>query len=68
MEVAVSTYTPKPGEIARNWHVIDAEDVILGRLASQVATLLRGKHKPTYAPHIDGDDFVETMRPSERWV
>ena len=58
MEVAVSTYTPKPGEIARNWHVIDAEDVVLGRLASQVATLLRGKHKPTYAPHADSGNHV----------
>jgi large subunit ribosomal protein L13 len=52
------TYTPKPGEIERRWHVIDANDVILGRLASQVATLLRGKHKPTFAPHVDGGDFV----------
>ena len=52
------TYTPKPGEIARNWHVIDAEDVILGRLAVAAATLLRGKHKATFAPHVDGGDFV----------
>ena len=66
MEVAVSTYTPKPGEIARNWHVIDAEDVILGRLASQVATLLRGKHKPTYAPHVDGGDFVIVVNVEDR--
>lgn len=54
----VGTYTPKPGEIERRWHVIDANDVILGRLASHVATLLRGKHKPTFAPHVDGGDFV----------
>ena len=52
------TYTPKPGEITRTWHVIDATDVVLGRLASQTATLLRGKHKPTFAPHVDGGDFV----------
>ena len=52
------TYSPKPGEVARTWHVIDAEDVVLGRLASNVATLLRGKHKPTYAPHVDTGDFV----------
>lgn len=52
------TYTPKPGDVQRNWYVIDATDVILGRLASQVATLLRGKHKPTFAPHVDGGDFV----------
>ncbi|GAB3819833.1 50S ribosomal protein L13 [Tessaracoccus terricola] len=61
----MSTYTPKPGEIARNWHVIDAEDVILGRLATQVATLLRGKHKPTYAPHVDGGDFVVVVNASK---
>lgn len=52
------TYTPKPGDVERQWHVIDAEDVVLGRLAVQTATLLRGKHKPTFAPHVDGGDFV----------
>ena len=52
------TYTPKPGEITRTWHVIDATDVVLGRLASQTAQLLRGKHKPTFAPHVDTGDFV----------
>ncbi|QIK82761.1 50S ribosomal protein L13 [Sanguibacter sp. HDW7] len=52
------TYTPKPGDVQRDWYVIDATDVVLGRLASQVATLLRGKHKPTFAPHVDGGDFV----------
>lgn len=52
------TYTPKPGDINRQWHVIDATDVVLGRLASQTATLLRGKHKPTFAPHMDMGDFV----------
>ena len=52
------TYSPKPGDITREWHVIDATDVVLGRLAVQVATLLRGKHKPTYAPHVDTGDFV----------
>jgi large subunit ribosomal protein L13 len=54
----VRTYSPKPGEVTRTWHVIDAEDVVLGRLATQVATLLRGKHKPTFAPHVDTGDFV----------
>ena len=54
----VGTYTPKPGEIERRWHVIDANDIVLGRLASQAATLLRGKHKPQFAPHIDTGDFV----------
>ena len=52
------TYTPKPGDVAREWHVIDADDVVLGRLAAQAATLLRGKHKPTFAPHVDTGDFV----------
>lgn len=52
------TYTPKPGEIERQWLVIDATDVVLGRLASQVAALLRGKHKPTFAAHVDTGDFV----------
>ena len=52
------TYSPRPGDITREWHVIDATDVVLGRLAVQAATLLRGKHKPTYAPHLDTGDFV----------
>jgi len=54
----VRTYSPKPGENERQWHVIDAADVVLGRLASNAATLLRGKHKPTFAPHVDTGDFV----------
>ncbi len=54
----MGTYSPKPGEIERQWHVIDASDVVLGRLATQAATLLRGKHKPTFAPHVDTGDFV----------
>ena len=52
------TFTPKPGDVDRQWHVIDATDVVLGRLASQTAQLLRGKHKTTFAPHIDMGDFV----------
>ena len=52
------TYTPKPGDITREWHVIDATDVVLGRLASQAARLLRGKHKAMFAPHVDTGDFV----------
>ena len=52
------TYTPKPADITRQWHVIDASDIVLGRLASQTAKLLRGKHKPIYAPHMDTGDFV----------
>ncbi len=52
------TYSPKPGDVQRLWYVIDAEDVVLGRLASHVAQLLRGKHKPVFAPHADTGDFV----------
>ncbi|HEY5186060.1 MAG TPA: 50S ribosomal protein L13 [Actinomycetes bacterium] len=52
------TYSPKPGDVERQWYVIDATDVVLGRLATQVATLLRGKHKPVFAPHVDTGDFV----------
>jgi large subunit ribosomal protein L13 len=52
------TFSPKASEITREWHVIDASGVPLGRLASQVAQLLRGKHKPTYAPHLDSGDHV----------
>jgi len=54
----VSTYTPKASELTHQWLVIDATDVVLGRLAVQAASLLRGKHKPTFAPHMDGGDFV----------
>lgn len=52
------TYSPKPADITRQWHVIDAQDVVLGRLAVSAAHLLRGKHKATFAPHVDGGDFV----------
>ncbi|WP_026928264.1 50S ribosomal protein L13 [Granulicoccus phenolivorans] len=61
----MSTYTPKPGEVTRNWVVIDAQDVVLGRLAVEAATLLRGKHKPTFAPHVDGGDFVVVVNASK---
>jgi large subunit ribosomal protein L13 len=52
------TYTPKVSEIQREWFVVDAEGMVLGRLATEVATILRGKHKPTYTPHIDTGDHV----------
>ena len=52
------TYTPKAGDTTRSWYVIDATDVVLGRLAVAAATLLRGKHKPTFTPNVDGGDFV----------
>ena len=52
------TFSPKQGDVQRQWHVIDATDVVLGRLATHTATLLRGKHKPIFAPHVDTGDFV----------
>ncbi len=52
------TYSPKPGDITREWLVIDATDIVLGRLAVQTANLLRGKHKAIFAPHVDTGDFV----------
>jgi large subunit ribosomal protein L13 len=54
----VRTFSPTPSDITRSWHVIDAEGMVLGRLATEVANLLRGKHKPIYAPHMDTGDFV----------
>lgn len=59
------TYSPKPDELDRQWHLIDANDVVLGRLASSVAHLLRGKHKATFAPHMDGGDFVVVVNASK---
>jgi large subunit ribosomal protein L13 len=53
-----TTYTPKPADIERRWFVVDAEGVTLGRLASGIAQILRGKHKPTFAPHMDVGDYV----------
>ncbi|HEY8750178.1 MAG TPA: 50S ribosomal protein L13 [Tepidisphaeraceae bacterium] len=54
----MSTYMPKPGEVVANWHVIDATDQVLGRLASRISLILQGKHKVTYTPHVDTGDFV----------
>ena len=59
------TYQPKPSDVTRQWHVIDASDIVLGRLASQAAILLRGKHKPIYAPHLDTGDFVVVINASK---
>jgi large subunit ribosomal protein L13 len=54
----VPTYSPKASEIDRNWLIIDADGLVLGRLATEVAAILRGKHKPTYTPHLDTGDHV----------
>jgi large subunit ribosomal protein L13 len=59
MKVArVPTYTPKASEIQRDWYVVDADGLVLGRLATEVARVLRGKHKPSFAPHLDTGDHV----------
>ena len=54
----MKTYSPKAGEVQRNWYVIDAQDKILGRMAAEIARRLRGKHKPEFAPHVDTGDFI----------
>ncbi|MDO5334694.1 MAG: 50S ribosomal protein L13 [Coriobacteriia bacterium] len=54
----MKTYYAKPGEVKREWVVIDAEDQVLGRVAVKAAHILKGKHKPTYTPHVDTGDFV----------
>ena len=56
--VAQKTYSAKPGEVDQKWWLVDADDKILGRLASELAVLLMGKHRPTYTPHVDTGDFV----------
>ena len=59
------TYSPKPSEIVRAWHVVDAEGLVLGRLATEVARVLRGKHKPIFAPHMDTGDHVIVINASK---
>ena len=54
----MTTYTAKAGQVQQGWYVVDAQDKVLGRLAVQIATRLRGKHKPDYTPHIDTGDFI----------
>jgi large subunit ribosomal protein L13 len=61
----VKTYSPKLSEISRAWYVVDGDGVVLGRLASEVAKVLRGKHKPTYAPHLDTGDHVIVVNASK---
>jgi large subunit ribosomal protein L13 len=57
----MSTYMPKPGEIAADWHVVDATDQVLGRLAARIAVILQGKHKATYSRNVDTGDFVVVL-------
>jgi large subunit ribosomal protein L13 len=61
----VRTYAPKASEIERQWFVVDAENLVLGRMATEVARLLRGKHKPTFAPYIDTGDHVIVVNASK---
>lgn len=60
-----TTYMAKPLEVERKWYVVDAQGKTLGRLATEVATLLRGKHKPVYTPHVDTGDFVIVINASQ---
>lgn len=63
--IPMRTYSPKASEIHREWHVVDAEGMVLGRLCTEVARLLRGKHKPIFAPHIDTGDHVIVINASK---
>ena len=54
----MKTYTAKPGEVEQGWYVVDAQDKVLGKLATQIATRLRGKHKPEFTPHVDTGDYI----------
>jgi large subunit ribosomal protein L13 len=64
----VPTYSPKPADIQRSWHVVDADGAVLGRMASEVARILRGKHKPIYAPHVDCGDHVIVVNAEKVFV
>ena len=61
----MSTYMANPQNVERKWYVIDAEDLVMGRLASQVASILRGKNKPTFTPHVDCGDYVIVVNASK---
>ena len=61
----MTTYTAKAGQVQHGWYVVDAQDKVLGRLAVQIATRLRGKHKPEYTPHVDTGDFIVVVNVSK---
>ncbi|MEM7807446.1 MAG: 50S ribosomal protein L13 [Planctomycetota bacterium] len=61
----MSSYLAKTGELTPEWHVVDATDKVLGRMATELATILQGKHKPTYTPHVDTGDFVIVLNASK---
>ena len=60
----MKTFSAKPQEVQRDWFVVDASDKVLGRLAAQIASRLRGKHKPEYTPHVDTGDFIVVVNAS----
>jgi large subunit ribosomal protein L13 len=62
---AMKTFSAKHHEVKRDWHLVDASDKVLGRLASQIALRLRGKHKPEYTPHVDTGDFIVVVNASK---
>lgn len=64
-EFLVSTYMANPQTVEHKWYVVDGEDMVLGRLASQVASILRGKHKPTFTPHVDCGDYIVVVNASK---
>ena len=61
----MKTYSAKPGEVERSWYVVDASEHQLGRLSTRIATILRGKHKPQFTPHVDTGDFVVVINASK---
>jgi large subunit ribosomal protein L13 len=65
MKLQVTTYQPKKKEVKRAWQLLDAKDQVLGRLATQIATMLMGKHKPTYSAHMDSGDYVVVTNAKE---
>src|SRR5512134_1407689 len=60
----MKTFSAKPEEVRRDWYVVDATDKVLGRLAAEIASRLRGKHKPEYTPHVDTGDFIVVVNAS----
>src|SRR5207253_6948330 len=63
--LGMPTFSPKPSDVTRAWHVVDADGLVLGRMSSEVARLLRGKHKPIFAPHVDTGDHVIVVNASK---
>jgi len=61
----MKTYSVKAGEIERNWYVVDARDQVLGRMSTEIASVLRGKHKPIYSPHLDTGDYVVVVNAAD---